>query len=117
MPVGLSIKPGRSGTRKLVEQDGERLIWVHYRYDEEKKKRDKTVELIIEETSWTPKKKPPANEIISIRVEVKEKELQSRIKREGGRWNPHERVWKMRDDAAVKPGLKPRIISTESISL
>ncbi len=115
MPVGLSIKPGRSGTKKLVEQYGERLVCVRYRYDEEKRKRYKTVELIIEETAWTPKRQPRANEIVGIRVEVKEKELQNQIKREGGKWNPSDRVWEMRYDRALNLGLKPRIIRKKSI--
>ncbi len=52
MRIGLNRKPGQSGTKKLLARYGNRLICVRYRYDEERKKRYKTVELIIEEVDW-----------------------------------------------------------------
>jgi hypothetical protein len=33
---------------------GDRLVCVRYRYDEQQKKRCKTVELIVEEDGWEP---------------------------------------------------------------
>lgn len=44
--------PGQRGTKKLVAQHGDRLICVRYRYDEQKRKQYKMVELIVEETDW-----------------------------------------------------------------
>ena len=49
MRTGLNLKPGEKGTKRLVEQFGDRFVCVRYRYDEERKKRFKTVELIVEE--------------------------------------------------------------------
>lgn len=46
--------PGSNGTKKLVERYGERLVCVRYRYDEERRKRIKTVELVEEESAWVP---------------------------------------------------------------
>jgi len=55
MKARLTLKPGLKGTKKLTEQYGERLVRVRYRYDEKRKKRLKTVELIVEEIDWIPK--------------------------------------------------------------
>ena len=49
MKTRLSLKPGQKGTKKLVDEYGENLICVRYRYDEKRKIRLKTVELIVEE--------------------------------------------------------------------
>ncbi len=38
------------GTKKLLAQYGKRLVCVRYRYDEERRERYKTVELIVDET-------------------------------------------------------------------
>ena len=48
MRTRLKLNPGQRGTKKLVTKYGERLICVRYRYDDEKKKRYKTVELVEE---------------------------------------------------------------------
>ncbi len=54
MRIRLNLKPGQKGTGKLSGQYGDRLLCVRYRYDEERKKRLKTVELITEEKDWEP---------------------------------------------------------------
>lgn len=54
MQVRTVRKPGERGTQRLVDQYGERLVCVRYRYDPQKLKRYKTVELIIAEESWIP---------------------------------------------------------------
>jgi len=48
------LKPGQKGTKQLTEQYGDALICVRYRYDPEKRKRLKTVEIIVSESEWTP---------------------------------------------------------------
>ncbi len=47
--VGLHLKPGQKGTKQLLAQYGDRLICVRYRYDAQRKKRFKTVELLVAE--------------------------------------------------------------------
>jgi hypothetical protein len=47
--VKITLKPGQNGTKRLVEQYGDQLICVRYRYDKVKRKRYKTIELIIDE--------------------------------------------------------------------
>jgi len=44
---------GLNGTKRLVEQYGDRLVCVRYGYDAERKRRYKTVELIMEPASAT----------------------------------------------------------------
>ena len=115
MRIGLNIKPGRSGTKKLVAQYGERLVCVRYRYDEKRKKRFKTVELIIEEVAWEPGRKPfKDHEMVGVRVGLQEKELQSKVRQAGGKWDAARKVWQIRYDRAVKLGLKSRIRPTKT---
>jgi hypothetical protein len=48
------LKPGQKGTKQLLTQYGDRLVCVRYRYDAQRKKRFKTVELIVAERAWEP---------------------------------------------------------------
>ena len=67
MRIGLSLRPGQGGTKRLLAEYGERPVCVRYRYDEKQGKRFETVELIIEESAWTPGPREfQADEIISI---------------------------------------------------
>jgi hypothetical protein len=50
--VRLHLKPGQKGTKQLLAQYGDRLICVRYRYDAQRKKRFKTVELLVAERDW-----------------------------------------------------------------
>src|SRR3990167_7220516 len=52
--VRLHLKPGQKGTKQLLAQYGDRLICVRYRYDAQRKKRFKTVELLVAERDWQP---------------------------------------------------------------
>lgn len=67
MRVRLVRRPGQHGTRAYVEQYGDRLICVRYRYDEAARRRYKTVEIIVEEAPWSPARPvaeaPPAGRI------------------------------------------------------
>ncbi len=48
----MTLAPGANGTKRLVDRYGDRLVAVRYRYDPERRKRLKTVELIEEESEW-----------------------------------------------------------------
>jgi hypothetical protein len=48
MQTRLTLRPGQSGTKKLVARYGDRLIRVRYLYDEGGGRRLKTVELVVE---------------------------------------------------------------------
>ncbi len=57
MQIKLSLKPGQHGTLKWLDKYGDKLVAVRYRYDEEKRKRYNTVEIIVEESTWLPTEK------------------------------------------------------------
>lgn len=87
MRIKRKVMPGQPGTHKLVKQYGDALICVRYRYDTARKRRLKTVELIIEETPWEKDaQRIPPNKIVALKVDYHEKHLQKIIKSAGGKW-------------------------------
>lgn len=94
MKTRLILKPGQKGTKRLTEKYGDALVCVRFRYDAELKQRLKTVELIVEKTDWTP---PPlkyaADDLVPLRIEGYEKDLQVKAKAVGGRWNSEKQLW------------------------
>ncbi len=114
MRTQVTRQPGSKGTKKLLEEYGEQLVCIRYRYDETRCRRLKTVELIIEDVLWHPH---PASlrmtTPVGVRVGVPEVELQRRIKQAGGKWNPARRLWERRRDQALRLGLKDRIVTSE----
>jgi hypothetical protein len=118
MRAQVTRQPGQRGTKKLIEQYGEQLVYVRYRYDAARQRRLKTVELIIEGVPWSP---PPAplrkTALVGVRVGFREVELQRRVKQAGGKWNPAKRLWEMRRGQVLKLGLQDRIeVAEGSIS-
>src|SRR5438093_8515268 len=83
--VRLHLKPGQKGTKQLLAQYGDRLICVRYRYDAQRKKRFKTVELLIAERDWEP---PPPHfghdQIVGLRVAFADMAVRDRVKQAGG---------------------------------
>ena len=55
---------------------------MRYRYDAEKKRRYKTVELIVEEAAWEPQ--PAPETAMAVRVAADERTLQQQVKQAGG---------------------------------
>ena len=111
MQARLKLKPGQRGTKKLVAQYGDRLVCVRYRYDPPRKKRYKTVELIVEEVDWQPRPKRPSPDTrVGVRVEWGEAELGRQVKHAGGTWDRQRRVWDLRYDKVVELGLEGRIV-------
>ena len=53
MRIIRNVRPARKGAKKLPDQFGSRLACVRYRYDEQKHKRFKTDDLVIEESFWS----------------------------------------------------------------
>lgn len=84
----LTLRPGQPGTRRLVDQYGERVICVRYRYDQTTKKRYKTVELIVEEVEWIPRPRPrAATDVVHIRLQYSEEAIRKSVKLLGGHWH------------------------------
>ena len=110
MRTGTKLKPGQKGTKKLVAEYGSRLLCVRYRYDAERGRRYKTVELIADESAWEPPRRR-APEIVRLRVGASEREWQRKVRAAGGRWNPAERVWELRHDRALEIGAESCIVN------
>jgi len=90
--VRLHLKPGQKGTKQLLAQYGDRLICVRYRYYAQRKKRFKTVELLVSEREWEPPRSPFAHDqIVGLRVAFTEVAVRDRVKQAGGTWNPRRR--------------------------
>ena len=110
--VRLHLRPGQKGTKQLLAQYGDRLICVRYRYDAQRKKRLKTVELLVAERDWEPPSPRFAHDqIVGLRVAFADVAVRDRVKQAGGRWNPLQRVWQLRYDRTIALGLEDRIVS------
>ncbi|MGH9941726.1 MAG: hypothetical protein ACRD9R_05115 [Pyrinomonadaceae bacterium] len=109
MLTGSTLKPGQKGTKKLVVQYGSQLLCVRYRYDAQRKRRYKTIELIVDECAWEPPAKKSCK-MVQLRVGAQERDWQNKVRGAGGRWNPAARVWELRYDRAVEIGAKSRIV-------
>ena len=115
--VRLHLKPGQRGTKQLFAQYGDRLVCVRYRYDAQRKKRFKTVELVVAERDWQPPRPRFTREqIVGLRVAFADVAVRDRVKQAGGTWNPERRVWQLRYDRAVALGLDGRIVEPASNS-
>ena len=116
MRTRLTLLPGERGAKQLHEQYGEQLVCVRYRYDEQRQKRFKTVELIVGETDWIPPaSRRPGDRVVGLRVAVSEREVREQVKRAGGVWKPERRVWELRYDQVIMLRLEERIVDAQSI--
>jgi len=96
----------------LVEEYGDRLLGVRYIYDDEKRIKLKTAEIIVEKKPWCKdSKRIPKNKIVSIQVEYGEIQIGRLIKSAGGRWNREKKVWELPYGEAIALGLDKRIIN------
>ena len=111
--VRLSLKPGQPGTKGLLAEYGERLVCVRYRYDAQKRRRFKTVELIVDSSEWRPAGDQAERErMVSLRVDWRELELRQRVKAAGGIWDGSNRVWWLAAGLAEELGLRSHIDDT-----
>jgi hypothetical protein len=113
----LHLKPGKKGTKQLLAQYGDHLVCVRYRDDAQRKKRLKTVELIVAERAWEPP--PPrfaADAMVGVRVGFAEVELRAQVKQAGGKWNRRHKVWELRYEHVVALKLEARIVDAEGAS-
>lgn len=113
MRTRLIRQPGQPGTKKLVEQYGAGLVCVRYRYDDQRGKRYKTIELIVEESAYAPPSKFKPDTIVGLRIALPETVLQKKVKQAGGIWNRNRQLWEIRYDRVVEMGLEGRIESGE----
>ena len=111
MRTRLHLKPGQRGTKLLLAQYGDRLVCVRYRYDAQRRKRFKTVELIVAERDGNPSaRRFAADARVAVRVDFAEVDLRQRVKHAGGKWNPDDKAWELRYADAVALKLEARIV-------
>ena len=115
MRTRLHLKPGQKGTKQLLTQYGDRLVCVRYRYDAQRKKRFKTVEIMVAEREWDPPApRLTAATLVGVRVGFAEADMRERVKQAGGKWNRRRKVWDMRYDQVVALKLEARIVEDEA---
>jgi len=116
-PVRLVLKPGQRGTKKLLDQYGEKLMCVRYRYDPITKRRLKTIEITVKESYWKPEtyQHVVPDVTVSLKIDVKEYELRQTIKAAGGKWNPIHKVWELPLSTTFELDLEERIVSKEHL--
>jgi len=108
----LTLRPGQSGTKKLVERYGERLVRVRYLYDEDHGRRLKTVELVVESVPWRPRPRHLRrrdDEIVAVRIAWAETDLRERARRLGAVWRPAQKLWEMTWVSAKRLGIADRV--------
>lgn len=96
MKAHTHLKPGQKGTRRLMEQFGDRLLCVRYRYDEIRQVRMKTVEIIVDERPLNPGLQHRDKDIVAVMVPFAMVTLRDRLKAAGGRWDPEDKIWRVR---------------------
>lgn len=122
MEIRTVRKPGEKGTQALMQQYGEQLVCVRYRYDPVRKKRIKTVELIIAEQDWQPPARHPEDDRarglaperyytrrVGVRLAHTESELRKSVIAAGGMWDPSERLWFLPEEEVRRLGLVQRV--------
>lgn len=114
MKTRRKVKPGQPGTKGLMEQYGAKLVCVRYRYDEERRLRCKTVEIIVDESPWTPKPDMySADETVAVhvgRVKLREIAVRCGVQLSDASWNSQKEVWEMRYEHVIKLGLKSKVV-------
>jgi len=81
----LHLKPGQKGTKPWLTPYGDRLVGVRSRDDAQRKKRFKTVELIVAEREWElPPPRFAADASVGVRVGFAEVEMWEQVSRRVG---------------------------------
>ncbi len=102
---------GKPGTKKWLKEFGEKLICVRYKYDSERKRKIKTVELVIEDEPWEiNNERIPANKIVNIRIDYGEIQLGKLLRSAGGKWNRGKKLWELPYREVVSLDLVERIV-------
>jgi hypothetical protein len=64
-----------------LDQYGDALVSVRYRYDREKRKQFKTIEIIVSEIDWIPPDpKYVDSDLVALRIGYEEKSLQEQAR-------------------------------------
>ena len=110
MDVKATLKPGQKGTKALTEEFGERLVCVRYRYDAGRRKRYKTVELIVETRDWVPPVPGPYDYVL-VHIPFRETATREKVKLHGGRWDRERKAWRLLWGSVTELGLEHRVVA------
>ena len=111
MRTRFPLKPGQQGTKQFRVQYGDRLVCVRSRYDAQRKKRCKTVELLVAERAWEPPApRCTADTRVGIRIGFAEADRRERVKQAGGKWNRSHKGGELCYDQVVARTLEARIV-------
>jgi hypothetical protein len=106
----LTRRAGQPGTKKLMAEYGSDLVCVRYRYDEDRCERIKTVEVIIDRSEWSPRRRDPDETVVRFKLEGREDLLRRAVMFAGGRWDERTDTWTLPRRAAAALGLLTRTI-------
>jgi len=105
------VLPGQPGTKKLLAKYGQRLWCVRYRYDSQRQRRFKTIEIIVEQKPWRKNRaRIPANKTVYLRVSYGEVEVGRLVRSAGGKWNREKRLWEIPYGEVKALGLEARVV-------
>lgn len=99
------LAPIQPGAIKLARRYGEQLVCVRHRVDPSGTTRVTTVELIVEQAPISAK----PHQIVGVRIEFGEGQLQSVVKAAGATWDKQAKVWRMPLKVARRLNLRDRI--------
>jgi len=106
-----TLRPGQPGTKQWIEKYGDQLLYVRYRYDNNRTKRMTTVEIIVNQADVIKREKHiPVNKIQYLRILPNERNLQKLVKSVGGIWNPLIQLWELPYREILDLGLENRMI-------
>ncbi len=116
MEARLKLKPGQNGTKKLLARFGERLVCVRYRYDEARSLRFTTVELIVLQSAWQPRKRTrisprSPHDMVYVRIAYDDIALRAQMKVLGALWRPRHKLWELPWGAVQALGIEHRVVS------
>jgi len=104
----LTLPPGHAGTKRLLNEYGDRLVCVRYRYDDVLHRRLKTVELVVEDVPWIARESRAPT--VDIHPEHADDILGTEVRDSGGWWEPATQTWRIGSAAVQALGLEARIV-------
>jgi len=113
MRTRTTLQPGEKGTKRWTDEYGDQFVCLRYRYDHERRRKYKTIELVVEESDWNPDSLPVSGSIsedlVGVEVKIEEIDVRTKVKQAGGRWDPQSKLWRLTRRSAEQLGLSDRI--------
>lgn len=102
-------KPGQPGTKKYLDQFGEKLRAVRYIYDEDAASKQITIELVQDVQYWSPElSRLRPDDFVGVPIRKDEVELRAKVKKAGAYWDPYDKLWFVRYKELGPLGLRQR---------